>query len=155
MAGKSAFRQPIRMGKDTGVPATTSLGNALISQIAGVSAGLGTATQIARTPADTEGGAITSDLHSFVVDLVTAQSEVSGGGDVSLEIGLSGDATYFGRIKVSARGRYTITPSNASAGGVDKWYGLTAVPIFAKISAAGSGAAADATGFISTIYVPR
>jgi len=151
-----SFRQPIRHGKDTGVPHTTSLGNALMTQIASVSGGFSVATQIARLPEDTEGYAITSNIHSFVLDLVTAQSQVSGNaGDTSFEIGTSGDATYFARIKISAAGRYLITTSNGSAGAKDKWFGLGNVPIYAKISAAGSGISANATGYITTLYIPR
>ena len=156
MQGKPAFRQPIRMGgPQTGVAATESVGNAIITQKAGVSAGMSAATQIARMPPNSERGTVTSDLFSIVVDLFTAQTEVSGS-DVSFEVGTSGDATRFGRIKVSAAGRYLISPSNVSAGGRDRWYGLTAdTTLFAKISAAGSGATAYATGQVVVAYIPR
>lgn len=156
LTGKPAFRQPIRMGgPETGVPATESVGNAIISQKAGVSAGFSNATQIARMPPNSERGPVTADLFSIVVDLFTAQANVSGS-DVSFEVGTSGDATRFGRVKVSGAGRYTITPSNVSAGGLDRWYGLTAdTTLFAKISAAGSGASVATTGVVSVHYIPR
>lgn len=156
MSGKPAFRQPIRMGgPETGVPATETVGNAIITQKASVSAGFSTATQIARMPPNSERGPVTSDLFSIVVDLFTAQTEVSGH-DASFEVGTSGDPTRFGRIKVSAAGRYLISPSSVSAGGLDRWYGLTAeTTLFAKISAAGSGGAANATGQVVVAYIPR
>lgn len=154
MAGKSSFRQPIRHGIDTGVAATTAIGNAIVVQKAGVSAGW-SGDMIARTPPNSEGGIVTSDIDSFILDMFTAQTEVSGS-DVQLKIGTSGDATYFASLTVSAAGRYLITPANASAGGLDKWYGVAAdTSIYAVLSAGGSGGAVAGTGQILTKYVPR
>jgi hypothetical protein len=156
MAGKSSFRQPIRHGIDTGIAATTAIGNAPVVQKAGVSAGFSSSVQVARTPPNSEGGTVTTDIDSFVLDAFTAQTIVSGRTDAQLKIGTSGDATYFGAIGISGAGRYTITPSEASAGGLDKWYAVAAdTSIFATVSAGGSGAAVDVTGQLLTKYVPR
>lgn len=156
MAGKSSFRQPIRHGIDTGVAATTAIGNAPVVQKAGVSAGFSSSVQISRMPPNSEGGTVTADIDSFVLDAYTAQTIVSGQADAVLKIGTSGDATYFASVGISGAGRYTITPSEASAGGLDKWYGVGAdTSIYAIVSAGGSGAAVDVTGQILTKYVPR
>ena len=155
MAGKSSFAQPIRHGKDTGVAVTSTLANALVSQRVGVSAGVSASTQIARLTDNTEGGTITHDIYGFEIDVLTAQTEVSGS-DVALQIGTSGDSTYFGRIKVSGVGRYLVTTAHASSGGLDKWFDVAAgTSIFAVVSAAGSGGDPDLTGHITTIYTPR
>lgn len=155
MAGKSSFVQPIRHGKDTGVPATSTLANATVVQKAGVSAGFSSSIQISRLTDNTEGGTITHDIYAFALDVFTAQTEVSGS-DAAIQIGITGDSTFFARAKVSAAGRYLITTSDASAGGLDKWYDVVAgTPILAIVSAGGSGAVVDLTGQISTIYIPR
>ncbi len=161
MAGKSSFRQPIRHGIDTGIAATTAIGNALIVQKVGVSAGW-SGDMVARTPPNSEGGIITTDIDSFILDLFTAQTIVSGQTQVEVKIGTSGDATYFGSINVSGAGRYQLTPESGfvtgavSAGGIDKWYAVAAdTSIYAVCSAPGSGAAVDMTGQFVTKYVPR
>jgi hypothetical protein len=154
--GRTSFKGPVRQGEDTGIPGTVTLGEAVFTQRAEISAAETSATTVFVLPSDHQGGAVRSDIISIEV-LTDVIWETSASAVLELTLG-SAAGTAIREIGLSAAGQVTLTPSGSadvawavggSAGG-----GLAGQAIFAKVSAAGT---APDTGhaWITMQYVPR
>jgi len=163
MAGQSSFRQAIRHGQDNGQALGSTIGNAVITQRAAVSAGDTTPRHIFRLPGDTEGGTVANDIMSIDV-IVKDIFEASAAATVHFTYG-SAAGTELGVVRVSAVGLYRVLPGQAenvngvrtafAAASADSWLALggTDRAIFAEVS----GTTLPATGHANVVinYVPR
>jgi hypothetical protein len=65
--GRTSFKGPVRQGEDTGIPGTVTLGEAVFTQRAEISAAETSATTVFVLPSDHQGGAVRSDIISIEV----------------------------------------------------------------------------------------
>jgi len=139
--GKTTFSGPVRTGKDTGVPATTTLGTMEVVQ--GVS--LASTTSGASTvvlPPNTKINEMQVEVH------VPTSASTAADNNMSIRVGNSADLDYFADITVSAKGIYrTGAGINVAAASSKSWLdtGASATQLYIDVTAAGS--AADVSKF--------
>ena len=145
--GRSTFKGAIRHGIDTGIPDTITIGEAIITQRADLSAAETSATTVFVLPSDNEGGAVRSDLIEITV-LVDVVFDNSAQALLQLTH-QSAAGTSLGEVRLSAAGTYTVVPGS----GAVNWLALLGGPILAKVSSAVTINTGHA--FLMLQYVPR
>lgn len=146
--GRSSSKGPLRVGRDTGIPDTYSIGETVMTQRAEISAAETSATTVFVLPSDNEGGAVRSDIIEIQV-LVDVIFEDSAQAVVEFNLA-SAAGTALGQVRLSAAGSYTVAPGSAAP----SWMAVAGTPVFAKVSAAGT---APDTGhaYLLMHYSPR
>lgn len=145
---KTTFKNPIQIGKDTGVPATTSLGTLVAEQnTTVVSNASGASSLILKA-------------NSRIVDMVvhieaTASANTQG---MLIRVGDADDVDKFASIKCSAAGTYRPgSPPNAAAASAAAWKGVgaSAMTLHIDVTAATSATQVDNfQGVLSVLYIP-
>lgn len=148
--GRTSFKGAVRMGKDSGIPDNITIGEAVFTQRADLSAAETSATTVFVLPSDHEGGIIRSDVIDIRV-VVSKVFEDSAQPIVQFHLG-SAAGTNIGEVRVSALGVYTATV--ATTAGLDARFGIVGQPILAKVSATGTQADTG-QAYVICQYVPR
>lgn len=145
--GRSTFKGAVRQGLDTGVPDTISIGEAVFTQRAELSAAETSATTVFVLPSDNEGGGMASDIIEIKA-LVDVAFDNSAQALLQLTYG-SAAGTALGEVRLSGASTYTVVPGSSA---VD-WMAVAGGPILAKVSSAVTINTGHA--YLLLEYVPR
>lgn len=141
--GKTTFSGPLRVGKNTGVSSTSTIGTTVIEQSVTVAATTSGASTIV----------VPQDARITQISLLVRTAATDNSGGINVRVGNSSDVDYFATVKGSASNIYMcgVAP-NVAAASAASWYNMSAdTQVYVDVTAAAT--AAETAGFVGILSV--
>lgn len=143
---RTTFSGPVRTGRDTGVPGTTTIGTLVATQMTTVADATSGASSIV-LPQD-------AGIKGMSVIVVTPATTTNTQG-MLIRVGTTTDAVYYANIKVSAAGVYYVgVAPNVAAASAANWKNVsTSGPQRLYIDVTAATTAGETGGFEGLVYI--